>query len=87
MSKHVRAIIHELKIILAKIGACIMSINKDVKTINCSAPPNPELMATSIAHKLEILRECTSSIQRLCQHLKGCFNSKTSHPVDANQLS
>ena len=86
MSKHVQAIIQELKIILNKIAACIMSINKDIKTIDCSAPPNPEAITTSVTHKLEILRQCTGSIQRICQHLKECYTSKLSPmPVDVKQ--
>ena len=81
MGKHVKAIICELKIILTKISACIMSINKDVKSIDCTSSPNPERITASVAHKLEILRECAASVQRISQHLKECYSSKSESSV------
>ena len=71
MSGQAREIIRELRLILSHLSQCILSVQQDIKNINCTSG-NTDSMVTSVTRKIELLQECISSVQRISRHLKAC---------------
>ena len=85
MTDQARDIIKEFRLILSHLTQCILSVQQDIKTINCGTPQTGEV-TVSVTRKIEILQECIASVQRIIQHLKGCCGSN-SQSVDHGQSS
>ena len=85
MMNQARDIINEFWLILGLLGQCILSIQQDIKSVNCTTPQN-DILAASVKQKIDLLQECMASVQRIIKHLKDrCKNQMVT--VDHGQSS
>ena len=78
MTAQVRDIIRELRLILSHLSQCVVSVQHDIKNINCSSNTNnPEAVTASVTRKIELLQECIAAVQRIANNLKACCTASS----------